>query len=105
MVEPCIGENLVVEIGADQMRFRARELQAHDARRAAAERQEDEGGDDVAPADHLVIDGREPADDAAPPAPGVGEPIVQLGVVETGIALIGGAGRRGGARHHFSPMR
>ena len=87
------------------MRFRARQLQANDCREQSAKRQEDESGDDVAPADVLVIDGREPADNAGPPAPSISQAFAQLRVVETGIALVGGARNRGGASHHFNPIR
>ena len=54
-------EKLVVEVGADQPGFRPRQLQAHHHGAKAAEAEKDEGGDDIAAADDLVVDGREPA--------------------------------------------
>ena len=54
------GEDLVVAVGADDPGLRAGKLQPDQHRQHAAERQEDEGGGDVAPADVLVIDGGQP---------------------------------------------
>ena len=61
MVMPCIGEELVVLLRRQQMQVRTSQLQAEDQRLDAARDQEGEGGDDVADADFLVIDGRKPA--------------------------------------------
>ena len=63
------GEDLVVEVRARERRFGPRQLQAHQQRQHAAQGQEDEGGDDVAAADHLVVHRGERAEEAARRAP------------------------------------
>ncbi|MDR8957485.1 hypothetical protein FEP76_06014 [Burkholderia multivorans] len=76
-------EQRVVLRGREQRRVRPRELDAHHERLDAAEQQEREGGDDVAQADPLVIDGAEPAAPA------------RLGLPQRGErALLRRAGRR-----------
>ena len=60
------GEQLVVLLRRQQLRFGPGQLQAHDQRLDAAQDQEDEGGDDVAQADLLVVD----AWTASPISPG-----------------------------------
>ena len=78
------GEKLIVEIGPDQPAFRPRKLKSHGHRGEPAEEQENESRDDVAPADDLVIDGRERADEAFRRAPCLGEPRRQLADRRTG---------------------
>ncbi|MGY4445557.1 hypothetical protein ACVWZR_000214 [Bradyrhizobium sp. i1.3.1] len=51
------GEDLVVTVGTEQARLRLRELDSHQGGQHAAEGKEDEGREDVAAADDLVIDG------------------------------------------------
>ena len=58
-------EQLVVLLRRQQWLIRPRQLDAHDQRLEAAQQQEDEGGDDVAKPDLLVVDGRQPAERAA----------------------------------------
>jgi hypothetical protein len=48
------GEELVVEIGTDDVVLGAEQLQPHEQRLRAGEGEEDEGGDHVALADVLV---------------------------------------------------
>ncbi len=57
-------EKLVVLLGREQRLVRAGELQAHDQRLDPADHEEDESGDEIADADRLVVDAREPADQA-----------------------------------------
>src|SRR5205085_8367841 len=56
--------DLVVEIGTDERAVRPRELQAHDGRQPAREREEAECGDEHARGDGFVADRGEEADDA-----------------------------------------
>ena len=55
------GEKLVILLRRQQMQVRPGQLQAEDQRLDPARDQEGEGGDDVANADFLVIDRRQPA--------------------------------------------
>ena len=55
-------EQLVVLLGRQQRLVGTRELDAQDERLEAAGDEKDEGGDDVAEADLLVVDGRDPAE-------------------------------------------
>ena len=64
-------EDLVVEVGRQHAALRARQLQPHQHREHAAERQENEGGDDVAPADDLVVDRGRRAPDPTRRTPGL----------------------------------
>ncbi len=66
---PVDGEDLVVEIGTDEVVVRHRELEAHQPGQHAGEDEEAEGGGDVTAADGLVIRDAEPADDAARDVP------------------------------------
>ena len=77
-------EQLVEPRRADHVVVRPRELQPHQQRQHAAEREEDQRGDDVAAADLLVVDGREPADESRRPAPGALEPSGELRAFELG---------------------
>ena len=76
------GEQLVVALRADQVAVGPRQLQRAWQREHAAEREEDQRGDDVAAADLLVVDGREPADDPGRAAPGALEPRLELRALE-----------------------
>ena len=87
------------------MGFGPRQLQPDDRGKQPTKREKYKGGCEVALADLLVIDCRQPADDAGPPAPRVGEPFPEFRVVKAGIALIGRAGHRSGGWHHCNPMR
>src|SRR3954464_7668565 len=64
------GKELVVKVRPDQRVLRLRELQAHRRREQPAEREEDEGSDQIALADALVVDGTEPAGETRRIAPG-----------------------------------
>ena len=98
------GEELVVEVRPDELALRPRELQAHHRGKRAAEHKKDERGEEIAPADDLVVDGREPADQARGRAPGAGKARVELGIAERGVAQVAAVpGERGLA--HFKPSR
>ena len=58
-------EQLVVCLGREQAGLGPRELRAHDRGLDTAQREEHEGGDDVAHPELLVVDRREPGNDAA----------------------------------------
>jgi hypothetical protein len=49
------GEDLVVQVWAEQMVFRTRQLQSHECGEQASENEEAECGDDEAQADALVV--------------------------------------------------
>ena len=55
-------EQLVILLGRQQRLVGTRELDAQDERLETAGDEKDEGGDDVAEADLLVVDGRDPAE-------------------------------------------
>ena len=61
---PVRREQLVVLLRREQLLIGPRQLDAHDQRLDAAQHQEGERGDDVAEADLLVVDGRQPAGNA-----------------------------------------
>ena len=65
MVRAVHGEELVVAIGADDVAFGTRQLQAHHQRQNSAEKEEDKSRDDVALADRGVVNRTEPACKAA----------------------------------------
>ncbi len=58
------------------MLIRSGQLDPHDQRFDATQREEDEGGDDVANANLFMINGREPAGDAGLGPPDAVEPAV-----------------------------
>ena len=98
------GEKLIVEIGTDQPAFRARKLKSHGHRGEPCEEQESESRDDVAPADDLVIDGRERADEAFRRAPCFCKPRRQLRTVDLVIPQLFRIRRRI-CFAHFRPSR
>ena len=65
------GEDLVVEIRTENGVVRSRQLQAHQRRQHAADQEEREGGDQIAAADGLVVDVREPAVEPCRVGPGL----------------------------------
>jgi hypothetical protein len=77
------GEDLIVEVGTEQLALGERELQPHHQRQHAGQREEDERRHDVAARDPLVVDGAEHADDARRRAPRV----LELREVDLGFAL------------------
>jgi hypothetical protein len=80
-------------------------LRAHDDSESAAQQQEDEGRNDIAAADDLVIDGGQRTPEPAFAAPGGGQPAPQLdGADFTGIAGTP-IGLDMAAEDHLSPMR
>jgi hypothetical protein len=98
------GEELVVEIRPDEVALRPRELHAHHRGERAAEQKESERGEEIALADDLVVDRREPADQARGRAPGPGEAGIELGFAERGVAQVAPVpGERGLA--HLKPSR
>jgi hypothetical protein len=97
-------EELVVEVWPDDVVLRPRQLQPHSDGGKPAQEEEDEDGDDVAPADHLVVDAREAPDQAGSRAPGLGEATAQLGIVERRVAQLGPR-RFEHKLAHFSPSR
>ena len=62
--DPVHGEQLVVLLGREQVQLGAGQLETEDECLDAADDQEQEGGDDIANADFLMIHTRQPADDA-----------------------------------------
>ena len=77
-------EQLVEARCADEVLIGPRQLHAHGERKNAAQRQEDQGGDDVAAADFLVVDGRQPAEDPRRTTPRRVETSGELGALELG---------------------
>jgi hypothetical protein len=97
-------EELIVEVRPDDVVLRPCELQPHGNGGKPAQEQEDEDGDDVAPADHLVVDAGQPADQTRGGAPRLGETAAQLDIVKRGVAQLDmGTVERNLA--HFNPSR
>jgi hypothetical protein len=69
---PVQGHHLVVGIPRQEVLVRLRQLRAHEERKHAAGAEEDEARDEVEDSNPLVVDGRDPAREAAaPPRHGV----------------------------------
>ena len=81
---PCMVKSWSYCSGVSRCLVRLRELEPKDQRLDAADDQEHEGGHDVADADLLVIDGREPADQSGLGLPQPIEPRRQRGVIARG---------------------
>ena len=55
MIVPCIVNSWLYGLVADELQARARQLGAHELGHDAADEEEDERGDQVEHADHLVV--------------------------------------------------